>query len=357
MTTNRRLRAILALIFTNAMWGVSFPLMRMINDLMERAVPPGPGARTTTAVVVDHLTRASFYMALRFALAMVLLGVAVPSLFRRLSRAEWLMGMGVGLPFAAGFLLQVAGLNEIPASRSGFLTSLSVAFTPLLMIAMERRRPRIATMVGASIALVGTAFLTGLLVPGGRFGLDLAADSTASLGLGDALTAAGAFVFAFQIVAIDVFARRMPSERLTAGMFLAVVVVALVVFLAGATVRPVPSGPSGWAGLLSDRPFLVLTAITSVFCSALAFWLMNAYQPEVSPVQAASIYTLEPVFATLWAMWLPGVVSPMVGLDYASEGADLMLVGGGSLIVAGNVIGLGAPQDLPARPPEERGRS
>ena len=101
------------------------------------------------------------------------------------------MGMGVGLPFAAGFLLQVAGLNEIPASRSGFLTSLSVAFTPLLMIAMERRRPRIATMIGALIALAGTACLTGLLVPGGRFGLHLAADATASLGLGDALTIAG----------------------------------------------------------------------------------------------------------------------------------------------------------------------
>ena len=75
---------------------------------------------------------------------------------------------------------------------------------------------------------------------------------------------------------------------------------------------------------------------------------MNAYQPEVTPVQAASIYTLEPVFATLWAMWLPGVISPMVGLDYPSEAADLMLVLGGSLIVLGNVIGLAAPQDVPS---------
>ena len=61
MTTSRRFRAILALIFINAMWGLSFPLMRMINDLMERAVPPGPGARSTIAVVVDHLTRAPLH--------------------------------------------------------------------------------------------------------------------------------------------------------------------------------------------------------------------------------------------------------------------------------------------------------
>ena len=179
MTTSRRFRAILALVFANVMWGVSFPLMRMINDLMDRAVPAGPDGGSTIEMIVDHLTRASFYMALRFAIAMVLLAMVLPSLFRRLSRAEWLMGMGVGLPFAAGFLLQVAGLNEIPASRSGFLTSLSVVFTPLLMIAMERRGLRPAVVIGAAIALLGTAFLTGLLVPGGRFGLHLAADSTA----------------------------------------------------------------------------------------------------------------------------------------------------------------------------------
>lgn len=348
MTHSRRPRAILALILTNALWGLSFPLMRMINALVERAVPAGPGDRTTAAVVADHLTRASFYTAVRFALAVVVLGLAMPSLFRRLSRAEWLMGMGVGLPFAAGLLLQVAGLNEIPASRSGFLTSLSVAFTPLLMVAMERRRPRIATMVGGSIALLGTAFLTGLVVPGGPFGIHLAADSSSRLGLGDVLTTLAAFIFAIQIVSIDVFARRMPSDRLTAGMFAAVVIIAAVVFAAGVAARPAGAGGhAAWAGLFVDGPFLVLTAVTSVLCSAVAFWLMNAYQPEVSPVQAASIYTIEPVFATLWALWLPGAVSPMIGLDYPSEGADMMLVIGGALIVLGNVIGLTAPQDAP----------
>jgi hypothetical protein len=102
--------------------------------------------------------------------------------------------------------------------------------------------------------------------------------------------------------------------------------------------------------LLTDGPFLALTATTSLFCSVMAFRLMNAYQPEVSPVQAASIYTSEPVFATLWALWLPGVVGPMVGLDEPSERAGLTLVLGGALIVIGNIIGLAGPQDAPARP-------
>ena len=200
-------------------------------------------------------------------------------------------------------------------------------------------------MVGASIALVGTAFLTGLLVPGGPFGVHPAADAASRLGLGDVLTIAGAFVFAFQIVSIDVFSRRMPSERLTAGMFVGVVAVAMVGMAVGGVARPLPSGNAGWAALLVDGPFLCLTAITGLFCSVLAFALMNTYQPEVSPVQAASIYTLEPVFATLWALWLPGVLSPMIGLDYGSERADVTLLLGGALIIVGNIIGLGVSGD------------
>ncbi len=344
---NRRGRAILALVATTSLWGLSFPLMRMINVLMVRAVPAAPGGMSTASILVDQVTRASFYMAVRFAMAMAFLGLAAPGLFRGLTAAEWGMGIGVGLPFAAGFLFQVAGLNEIPSSRSGFLTSLCVAFTPIVMIAVERRRPRIAAMMGASIAILGTAFLTGLFVAGGPIGLRLSADVGARVGLGDGLTIAAAFIFAFQVVAVDLFARRMPSERLTAGMFLGVVVVAAVVGAAGALARPSPSGFSGWTALLADVPFLVLTAITAALCSTLAFWLMNRFQPEVSPVQASSIYTMEPVFATLWALWLPGLLGPAIGVDEPSEHFHASLLIGGTLIILGNVVGLSeTPRDF-----------
>lgn len=347
MRTSRRTRAIVALVFVTVLWGISFPLMRAINVLMDRAVRGGPAATSTLAEIADRLTRASFYSAVRFAVASAVLAAAMPSLVRRLTRAEWLMGMGVGVPFTAGFLLQVAGLSEIPASRSGFLTSLCVVFTPLLVIAVERRRPRLLMLLGASIALLGTAFLTGLVAPGGPAGLRLAVDATARPGLGDILTVVAAFVFGFQIIVIDVFAGRMPSARLTAGMFLAALIVSATVFLAGAAIRPAVSGSAGWTALLTDGPFLSLTAITSVVCSALAFWLMNAHQPAVSPVQAASIYTLEPVFATLWAMFVPGLISPMIGLDYASERPDLKLALGGAMIVLGNIVSLAAPHGGP----------
>ena len=94
MTTSRRFRAIVSLVFVNALWGISFPLMRMINALMDRAVPPESGTGSTAAVIVDRLTRASFYMALRFATAMGLLAAVLMSW----SWSHWAIGLNPRAP-------------------------------------------------------------------------------------------------------------------------------------------------------------------------------------------------------------------------------------------------------------------
>jgi drug/metabolite transporter (DMT)-like permease len=73
----------------------------------------------------------------------------------------------------------------------------------------------------------------------------------------------------------------------------------------------------------------------------LAFHWMNKYQAHVSPAHAALLYTLEPIFATLWATLLPDLISPLVGLAYRSERPGVELVVGGGLILVGNAVALG----------------
>jgi drug/metabolite transporter (DMT)-like permease len=67
---------------------------------------------------------------------------------------------------------------------------------------------------------------------------------------------------------------------------------------------------------------------------------MNKYQCYVPPAHAALIYTLEPIFATGWAVWLPGLVSPLIGIRYASERPGWETVVGGLLVIAGNGLAL-----------------
>ena len=63
------------------------------------------------------------------------------------------MGGAAGFVFVFGMLIQNYALNEITAGRSGFLTALTVVFTPLLAFAITGRRPSVQVIAAVGIAL------------------------------------------------------------------------------------------------------------------------------------------------------------------------------------------------------------
>lgn len=358
-----RRRSIAALIAVNLLWGISFPAMKAANLVMSEASGPSAGeagslssdatdpnrppqaTNSLAAEIHEHTLSASFLTAVRFALSLVVLGVCVPRLFLGMKWSYWWMGVFTGLAFAPGFIMQNVGLNYVPASRSGFLTSLSVVFTPLVVMVLERRLPRRLVLIGIAIGLVGTAILTGLVRIEGPMSIRLVNGALSELGPGDWLTIVAAAIFTVQILLIDSFSRRMPAGQLTPGMFVATLVFGAGVFLAGYGVKTPQRDIHYWVGLLADIRFLGLITVLIIFCTVLAFHWMNKYQGHVAPAQAALIYTTEPIFATLWAMVLPGLFSWVWGLTYESERPGRELVVGGLFIVLGNVLAL-----WPARP-------
>jgi drug/metabolite transporter (DMT)-like permease len=81
------------------------------------------------------------------------------------------------------------------------------------------------------------------------------------------------------------------------------------------------SWPQTWTGSL-----IFALIITSVFATAYAFWAMTKFQNRTTPTRAALIYTLEPVFATIFSVWLAGDRLTAIGWF------------GGGLIVAGMIF-------------------
>jgi drug/metabolite transporter (DMT)-like permease len=79
-------------------------------------------------------------------------------------------------------------------------------------------------------------------------------------------------------------------------------------------------------------------AVLVVFCTLGAYTLMNRWQPFVSSTEAGLIYCLEPVLASLLALWLPFWLSRWAGIDYANEQLTPRLLFGGGLITAANVL-------------------
>jgi drug/metabolite transporter (DMT)-like permease len=342
--------AIAALIGVNVLWGMSFPIMKALNEIIASIVHPG--AMLSELPANYHVASASFMIAARFSLALLLLAVLMPRLIRDTNRAEWQVGLWLGTLFCCGLILQVIGLASIPASRSGFLTSLTTVYTPLISSLFLRRSPAINVWVGAGLAVAGVLILSNVI---SIAALDRSGNGVAKVALnwGDACTTLGTLFFSLQLLLVDWKGKQvegkkhqLQSARFTPGMFLAAAIVAVVVFgltqgLSGSIFEAAPQFSShSWSSLLAARSFWWLLSMLAFFCSLLSFLGMNAFQPYVNPSQAAVIYSTEPLFASLWSMCLPGWIAALVTIDYVNEQLTLELIVGGVLVMIANVVAL-----------------
>jgi drug/metabolite transporter (DMT)-like permease len=176
----------------------------------------------------------------------------------------------------AGYWFQNAGLERTTTSNSAFITGLFVVFTPLLEVAVTRRRPSFNVVLAVGCAVLGLFLLEG---------------STLRLHSGDALTLACAALFGVWILMGSYFTQHFDPVALTAGQL--VVLAALAV----------PVVAVGGLGHVTGR-VLVAAAVTGVCCSALAFTLQLWGLRFVEPARAAVILEFEPVVAGIIGYWV-----------------------------------------------------
>jgi hypothetical protein len=65
---------------------------------------------------------------------------------------------------------------------------------------------------------------------------------------------------------------------------------------------------------------------------------MTKWQPRITATEAGLIYCVEPVFASVFALFVPALLSAWAAIEYANERATWSLVIGGSLITFANVL-------------------
>jgi drug/metabolite transporter (DMT)-like permease len=294
----------LALTLIMALWGSSFAILR--------ALLRGDAASPLALVAV----RMGLSSALLFGFM-----AATPrgrSGLRAIRGGLLRDGLLVGALLGVGFVFQTEGLLRTTASRSGFLTGTLVVLTPLIELAVFRRRPAAPALFGVLLAFAG---MTALSAPW--------SDASQATALGDALTLACALVFAGQIVALGRVASRHPVLPL------------LLVQLATTGAISAAAGPLVEAQHFSGQPRLWLALLyLSLFATLLAFGIQTWAQKILPPVRVALISSLEPVFAALWAALLIG--ERLSGRELA----------GGALIIVGVVVGeAGAALRARARAP------
>jgi len=250
-------------------WGFTFPIVKC-------AVQRCPDIHGGLGLAgIDHPTTPLMFLAIRFAIAALLVGAASVSALRTLTRRQLLTGCAIGLALAGSFIFQTFGLQRTSASNAGFLTGLYVILTPLFGAAFLRKVPPASTLAGALLA-VG-----GLLL--------IASPSGVGLGLGDALVLGCAAMAAIHILLLGRFAGIAPVKALATVQLGVIAIVTGVASLAVER-EPIPSEGSVWVAIL----------ICAVFASALAFVIQTGAQRFIPPARAAVILVMEAPFAALF---------------------------------------------------------
>lgn len=207
------------------------------------------------------------------------------------------------------YVTQTVGLGYTSASNSGFITGLFVLFVPVFLLLFFRRPPTRVQWAAAALAVAGLWLLTG---------------GVSEINRGDALTVAAALTYAGHLLATDKFVRADADATLLAfHQFWMTGLLALV--LTWATGRPLAVRTCSASGVIL---FLALLPTLS------AFYIQMRAQKVASPVKVSLIFSLEPVFAALFAWTLGG------------ERFVPARAAGGLLIVAAMMIGELSKLDL-----------
>jgi drug/metabolite transporter (DMT)-like permease len=199
---------------------------------------------------------------------------------RGLGRSGVAAGTLLGALLAAGFALQTAGLERTTVSSTGFITGLYVVFTPLLALVLFQSRIGVAVWVGAALAVIGLAMLSGVEV---------------GSPVGDLLVLASTVAQALQIVYVERFATRYEPLPLTLVQMLTAFAGFLVVAIAAGQLS-VPHGWTVWGALV----------VTGVFASAFANLIQVWAQRRITAARIALVFSLETVFAGLFGYAIAG---------------------------------------------------
>src|SRR6056297_2166921 len=247
------IKADLSLLFIVIIWGTTFPLMKIA---LENVSP-------------------FHFISLRFIIAFIILTAILNTKLKNISYRTIKIGSFLGLWLFFGFAFQIYGLQFTTASRSGFITGLSVIIVPVLSIFILKDKPSLSSWMGVLLALVGMYFLTGF--------------SEIGFNIGDLYTFFCAVSIAMQIVFLSKYIIKEDPLVITWLQITTVMVLGTIIsFFESAS------------GTLTINNYAVII-YTGIFATALAIFVQSRAQQFTTSTHAGLIFSLEPVFGAIFS--------------------------------------------------------
>ena len=279
--TKKELFADGLLLLTALIWGSAFAVVKNTLD----SFPP--------AAII----------AMRYAIATLLTGIAFHKRLRGLTRGDVARGAMVGLLLSAAYIVQTIGLQFTTAGKNAFLTTVYVLLVPFGCRVLFGQRLRKANYFAAGLMLAGI----GLLSLEGEIG---------GLNVGDALTLLCGALFAGHMIAVERCQRETDVYALIVLQFGFAALYALAYALLFERGQPFDFNAGSVGGLL----------YLAIFSTTIAMSLQNIGQSMAPASHASILLSLESVFGALAScIFLGEAVTPRMLLGFAVIFAALVV--------------------------------
>jgi len=268
------------LIALSALWGASFPMVRIASPLL------GPGVLATTRMAIASLT----------------LGLIMVWIGQRWPREHWrelaLLGL---LSIAAPFLCFTWAALHLPAGYVALLNTMAVVFGTAASAWLKEDTLTGKKLLGGLIGLTGVGLVVGLGP----------VEPTREVLQGAAAAILGAFFFGFATPLMKRATRRMEPLAIAAPAH----AIGLLILL--------PVGVWTWPQAHFTPLTMLIVFILGVVTSGLAFWMHLRIMRHMTPVAAMSPMFFIPIFGVTWGhLILDEALSPGIYL-----GGALVLLG------------------------------
>ncbi|MFJ7954233.1 DMT family transporter [Lysinibacillus sp. NPDC096418] len=199
------------------------------------------------------------------------------------------------------FSLSLFGLETTSASNAGFILSLTVVLVPIMSSSIEKKLPSRAVRLAIICTMIGIAILT--------------VQGSFEFRQGDILMAIAALGYSIYLVLNSTFTRSV--ESISYGVYqLGFAGLYALVFTILFETPTLPNTTMSWLAILG----------LGLVCSAFCFIGQTVAQQYTSPTHTGLIFSLEPIFAAMFAIMFLG------------EGITTKLILGGGFILIGNLV-------------------
>ncbi len=243
---------------------------------------------TLTKIALSHVPVFPFLF-VRFVVAtIVLVGILILTSGHRRpmnARTVW-VGVFLGCLLFGAYAFQTMGLGHTSPAITGFLTGLYVVLVPLFSIPLFHTAPPRRTWLGAILAVMGLAFISGSHI--------------LHMQIGDMEVLICAVFLALQILFIEKYGGNI--QALTLATIEIGVVSVLSLMMSLLLRQTALFTPQVWL----EPAVLWSVLINAIFGTALAYWGQNIFQQNLPSAQIAVIFSMEPVFAALVAWMVQG---------------------------------------------------